>query len=323
MSEGTPPNHPSLYVRGHIGATMAMYASTYGATLRRMWMEGLPGLPTEVGFGFTSNGNQYEDTSAAARAWLAHRQGRQPAHAAYSEVGAFGVPAGPYCLQPPAAVVRSPSCPSADSQNVWLDVHDSPLVKRLLGGREACMRAGCWTAAEDQIAVGVAQLVQIEAHVRLLLPASLRPQQNSLWRAAMVCYGWSTGPGATAAQMAFWLRRYPELATTPESRRFWRLGELMAASRIRSGAGSEVGFATTSNHSNHGHAWIRAAQKLQTGWAVAQRTHGNVAFFAAGAPSPATLAFVEAILGYSATRQPARLAGPQPPATATPVVAIP
>ncbi len=321
-----PGNHPSRYVREHDDDIMACYTSPYGATLRRMWAIAFPLFPSEVGFGFASNGGQFEDTAAPARAWLnapaASRRGSMPAHAPFSEVGRFGVPAGPWCVAAPNALRSAPHCP-ARVQNVWNDLHATDAVRALLPGRRAAsMAANGWWESDDQIAVGVVQLKQIEASMRAALPASLVPRENSLWRAAMICGGWSAGTGAMSTQMRTWLAQAPELATTPENRRWWKLGEVMAAKRVRSGKTSEPNFNGT-GHGNHGHTWNRTTQKLQMGWEVARRTHGNVSFFAAGAPSAAMLAYIESVIALAAVGRRAADAGPPPAVGAAPAIAIP
>lgn len=320
-----PPNHPSHYVRQHAADIMACSGGAYGVALRRMWPRVFPGLPSAVGFGFASNGTQFEDTAAPARAWkaaqgsLAMSRSPMPAHAPYSEVGRFGVPAGPWCVEAPNRLYASPACPASGVQNVWYELHDAPIVRSLLGRSATMTRLG-WYESADQIAVGLAQLQQIEAVLRVMIPASLRPQEDSLWRAGLLCAGWSAGPVGLATHLALWLARLPDLATVPESRRWWYWGEAMAAWRLTH-RGADAAFQGTA-YGNSAHLWTRGTQKLQTAWEVARRTGGPVVFFSGGAPSPARLAHIESVLGLAAMGRSPLDAGPVPtsPTALSPVL---
>lgn len=282
-----PRTLPTTYAREKLAVMRAWSRGDFGRYLAAFWPREFPGLPLSVAYGFCSNGGLNDNT------------GTSPNHAAFAEIGAFGVPAGPWNVPAPSR--------DTSAQNDWLRLHADPRVVAMLG-RAACLSAGCYTVAAggvpDQTAVGVVMLADDLRALSARLP-DLAPREQSPWAAALTCWAWSAGsPGAASVIRA----TAPQgLAGVPESVRFWALGDAIAQRAV---AGTLPGSA--GSHGNPAHGWTRTAQKLAAGRAIAPELGESAAWYG---PDPATdplAAWVADVNARASMREPVAPAGPRP-----------
>jgi hypothetical protein len=256
-----PRTLPTTYAREKLATMQAWSRGDFGRYLAAFWPREFPGMPLSVVYGFCSNGGLNDNT------------GTSPNHAAFAEIGAFGVPAGPWNVPAPSR--------DTSAQNEWLRLHANPRVVAMLG-RSACVSPGCYTVAAggvpDQTAVGVVMLADDLRALSARLP-DLAPSEMSPWAAALTCWAWSAGSSGAATVIR--ATAPADLASVPESTRFWALGDAIAQ---RAMAGSLPSTAPGS-HNNPAHGWTRTAQKLAAGRAMAPTLGEDPAWYG---PDPST-----------------------------------
>lgn len=262
MPKDYPRNLPSTYERGKLSTTRARWNGRLGELLRQWMPRVAPGVPPEAHMGFASNGAANEDV------------GLTPRHAAFHELGYFGVEGGPYDLPAPNTVA------TRAAPNSWYRLHNDPRVVGLLG-RPATMTPwpthpaqGNSTATadipiDDQVAIGIVNLIEARDGMRRL-PASIAPRDPaSLWATALSYMGWSNGVGGASRHIARYER---QLAAVPESQRWLALVRAVAAD-TSSGSGPTYNYPS--------YSVLRTQQKVRVGHGLAQAIGGNVAWFGA------------------------------------------
>lgn len=251
---------PSGYAAGKINTLLGWWSGALGTSIKRLAPLAWPGVPPEAFGGFVTNGAQRANTAMAPPYGVSNP---------FAELGWWGTEGGPRSTPPNAGPYPHPT---STSDNSWLALHADPLVKTLLGGRQATMVSGAWKEAiDDQTAIGLANLLRHRAGCNAAMPAACRSTDlASVWSVAVGFAAWSAGN----AGMARWVARYQAaLAAVPEARRFdaW-IAAVVADAR----AGRIHG---TGHANNPAHTAVRTAQKLYAGRLLAERTGGNVAWF--------------------------------------------
>ncbi|MBP1693333.1 MAG: D-alanyl-D-alanine carboxypeptidase [Chloroflexi bacterium] len=234
-----------------------------GSALRQMAPQAFPGTPPQVFMGFCANGSVRGNTTECASETCRKQ--------AFHEIGLFGTEAG----------LRSRPAPDPNpggEYNSWGRLAGTDLVRRLLGGRSATMQPDAWkTAIPDQVAVGLANLLDHGRNVSALLDPSIRSSgPGSLWFVALCFMGWSAGDGRTAKKHINPLSS--ALAAVPESRR-WGEFLRLAADGIRSG---RLDLRGKRKHNSIAWSALRTWQKLAAGQLLASQTGGNLAWFDPG-----------------------------------------
>lgn len=260
----------------------------FGRYLAAFWPREFPGMPLSVVYGFCSNGGLNDNT------------GTSPNHAAFAEIGAFGVPAGPWNVPAPSR--------DTSAQNDWLRLHNDQRVVSMLG-RSACLSANCYTVAAgglpDQTAVGVVMLADDLRALSNRLP-DLAPREQSPWAAALTCWAWSAGSSRAARVIR---AMAPQgLNGVSESVRFWALGDAIAQ---RSMLGT-LPSSQASSYDNPAHGWTRTAQKLAAGRAISATLGEDPAWYG---PDPSTdplARWVADVNARASVREPLGPAGSRP-----------
>ena len=258
-SRAYPSNLPARYERDKLAETRERWDGGLGQRLRAWGPRVMPGVPLEAVMGFASNGADKGDP------------GLTPAHAAFHELGYFGVEGGPYSLPAPNRDTSEP--------NSWLRLHNDPRVRAMLG-RDATMtpwpvrgvgtsRAEADIPLDDQVAIGLANLADDILGMAREAPAAIRPSNpSSLWAVALGFAAWSAGAGRLRQHLA----RYADaLAAVPEEQRWLALIRLAAADPESAPAGS--------NHRSPAYTVLRTQQKLRVGRGLARAIGGPVAWF--------------------------------------------
>lgn len=207
----------------------ARYVSALTPIIARSVAAMCPGVPVAAAVGACCNGGRNENTTA----WLscsdaeraeAVRVGKKPLGgdplAGYGnvngrdlhELGPLGCEAG-----------RVPGLVAVDG-TPWASFARSAGVKRALG-REAVTGAAWHGAVDDQIACGVASIVEhgrsvfarVDARIRPALGADGLPAVWTLWAWMLALSGWSAGNGGIASHVA---RYVDALAAVPEAQRW-------------------------------------------------------------------------------------------------------
>jgi len=336
-----PQNQVSSYVDRHADEVLSWWMGDVGRYINQFWpMAFGADLPSFSAFGFASNGGPNEDTSTSA------------AHAAFAELGLFGVSAGPWNLPHPNT--------DRGAENQWADLYASPLVREMLH-RAACMTPGCWLPASgglpDQIAVGIVSLVVHYQRTVAALPEALRPTKASSWQSAIMNMGWSAGDSRAARILsaAPQVKRLDdgrlavtdargalidyadsvsdaqelasavtelhttELAQIPEEKRFAQINRLYAISAYESGfLGPQLTYDNTE------HACNRTQQKIRSGARLAGQVVGPNAetWWLQGYESADEMLWIETVLAAAASGiNPRSVVGPRPAASGPSAVA--
>jgi hypothetical protein len=242
-------NRPDAYAREHLSLLRHRWDDpSIGPVIVQMAAIVFPGVPPEMFLGFTT-------IASSPRENTTEGVPMQPFH----EVGLFQVEAGP----------REGPAPNPDrhaQDNSWGRLHDSDLVKQLLG-RSACMAPGAWKAAlPDQIAVGLANLRRHAEVMAGLLDARLLPDEGPLgdWFVRLMFTAFSRGEGQTARVLNPYADR---LAEEPAETRWTTYRQVVAAEiQAGDGLGHKVG------KMGPAYAITRTDQKLRSGWLLAGET---------------------------------------------------
>ena len=219
---------PDAWARGKRDKA-ARYVSALTPIIARSVAAMCPGVPVAAVIGACCNGGRNECTTA----WLscsdaeraeALRTGKKPLggdpRAGYGnvnghdlhELGPLGAEAG-----------RVPGLVAVDG-TPWATFARSEGVKRALG-REGVIGEAWHGAVDDQVAIGVASIVnhgrdvfpRLDARVRPALGADGLPVAWSLWAWMVALSSWSAGNGGMASHVA---RYVDALAAVPESQRW-------------------------------------------------------------------------------------------------------
>lgn len=234
-----------------------------------------PGVPVAAVIGACCNGGRNENTTAwrscsdAERA-EALRAGKKPLggdpRTGYGnvngndlhELGPLGCEAG-----------RVPGLVAVDG-TPWASFARSDGVKRALG-REAVTGAAWHGAVDDQIACGVASIVEhgrsvfahVDARIRPALGADGLPVVWTLWAWMLALSGWSAGNGGIASHVA---RYVDALAAVPEAQRW---ATFVRCASTYSGDGSK--------HKRPSYTALRGQQKLEAARLAALSTNDTAA----------------------------------------------
>jgi hypothetical protein len=207
----------------------ARYVSELSPIIARSVAAMCPGVPVAAVIGACCNGGRNENTTAwrscsdAERA-EAVRVGKKPLGgdplAGYGnvngrdlhELGPLGAEAG-----------RVPGLVAVDG-TPWASFARSEGVKRALG-REGVTGAAWHGAVDDQVAIGVASIVEhgrdvfkrLDARIRPDLGADGLPVAWTLWAWMVALSSWSAGNGGMASHLA---RYVDALAAVPEAQRW-------------------------------------------------------------------------------------------------------
>ena len=279
-----PNNLPSVYAGQKLAKLQGWARGDFGRYLAAFWPRHFPAMPLSPAYGFASNGDLDENTGC---------------HASFVAIGAFGIPAGPCAMTPPNT--------STAAQNTWLRLHNDPRVRALLN-RDACMTGNCFTVARggipDQTAIGVVMLADDLADINRRIGA-LAGRQPSPWTAATTFWAWSGG-GAPAASSILRMAP-PGLADVPESVRFYALGDAIAQAAV---AGT-LPSTQAGTYANPAHGWIRTAQKMAAGRAVAASLGEDPGWYGVD-PAARLMRWIEDANARAAVGSPASGAGPRP-----------
>lgn len=224
----------------------------------------------------------------------------------FHEVGLFQVPAGP----------RSGPAPNANPRaddNAYGRLATSAIVRRMLSGsdtgRAALITPGAWKprnssndpdcvrAREDQVAVGLANLLEDEAAFRTLAeryaPGSAGSTSGwSLYRFATMFTAMSRGPTGAFNRFKPYLR---ELARTNEPARASRLTYLLA-----DGISRRDPHSITPWKPGVAYGWDRTWQKILSGREFCRAMGGNTAAFSDANVAPEVEILITNV-GYSRT----------------------
>lgn len=223
------------------------------------------------------------------------------AEQSFHEVGLFQVPAGP----------RSGPAPNPDPRardGAYTRLAKSSVVRAMLG-REALTTPNAWRprngsndpdcvrAREDQVAVGLANLLEDEAAFRTLAerhaPGSAGSTNGwSLWRFATMFTAMSRGPTGAFNRFKPYLI---ELARTNEPARASRLTYLLA-----NGIRNRDRHSITPWKPGVCYGWCRTWQKILSGREFCRAMGGGVASFADATVDPAVETLITNV-GYNRT----------------------
>lgn len=280
MSRSYVGGKPRTYAREKLGMLQRRKAGEIGEITARLVAIAWPGVPPEAFHGFTAfSTSPTENTTEATGN-------------AFHEVGLYQVEAG----------LRGGPAPNPDPRaeyNAWGALHDSELVRRMLG-RAATMEHNAWKRAlADQIAVGLANLKRHGDGINRALSGlgigARDPASN--WAVMTAFTAFSRG-GAQARRVFGHFAR--ELASVPEHGRWLRLRELVvdACRQQRGGIGAQPG------RSGAAYALVRTEQKFESGYLLAVRTGGNAGWFVSRYPDSATGDALEDVITRVAYNHP-------------------
>ena len=220
------------------------WASSIGMTLRRMGPIVFPGVPAAALMGFTAIGTS---------PWKNATDEEAGQH--FHQIGIFQVEAGP----------RGGPAPHPDptaEYNHWGALHDSELVRDLLG-RPATVAPNIWkTAIADQIAVGLLNLRRHSRGVAPMLSERIRPRsEDSEWFVRVMFTAFSRGWRHAARILNFYAA---ELENVPEPIR-WRALRARIVDDVKAGLslGGKMG------RSGPAYALVRTDQKMRAGYLLA------------------------------------------------------
>lgn len=247
MSERTATTGlPAAYAREKRRMLVRRWEGPAGDALRRMVPRAWPGVPPLAMLGFTAfSTSPRENTTTAVPDQQFH------------EVGLFQVEAG----------LRDGPAPNPDPRaeyNAWGALHDDPLVRELLGDRDATMRPGAWAdAIDDQVAVGLANLRRhLDAFSRAV--PELAPRDlASVWAVATAFTTFSRGRGQSERVMATLAAK---IAGISEATRWTVWAETLAIEALKGVRGID----TREGRKGAAYGWARTHQKLTSGRIVAQ-----------------------------------------------------
>lgn len=241
MARSFPRSLASTFVNDYADRVAQRSAGEFGELARAYWPQVIPGGLWQAALGFSAGATTNENTGTA------------PDHASFAEVGAYGVPAGPWNLVPANT--------NTSASNTWFRLHDDERVNRMLG-RDACMSANCWRedhgGLADQSAIGIVQLADKRAAIHAALDQRLVPRMaGGPWDLAVTFWAWSAGEVGAARH----INRYADaLATLPERSRMLGFGALLAFLYERGHR-----FGEPLSHANTAYGWNRTWQKLRAG----------------------------------------------------------
>lgn len=237
---------PEAYAREKRRMLEKRWEGPAGDALRRMVPRAWPGVPALVFLGFTGFSTSPRENTTTARP-----------DQEFHEVGLFQVEAG----------LRDGPAPNPDPRaeyNAWGALHDDPLVRELLGGRDATMRPGAWAdAIDDQVAVGLANLLRHGAAFARAVPELAPRDAGSLWAVATAFTTFSRGRGQSERVMATLAAK---IAGISEAARWTVWAETLCLEALKGADGID----TRPGRKGAGYGWARTHQKLTCGRIVAQ-----------------------------------------------------
>lgn len=247
---------PTVYAREKLSMLQRRVRDAQiGPAIIRCTSIGFPGAPAEVMFGFTAfSTSPTENTTEAVRT--------QPFH----EVGLFQIEAG----------MRAGPAPNPDVNaryNSWGKLANSAVVRQMLNGRSATMTPNAWKRAiDDQVAVGVANLLRHRESFARNLPRLASQRIDSNWSILTAFTTFSRGAGQTKNVLTPYVDR---LAAVPEDQRWRTFRSLVAQDIARQtpGIGSRVG------KQGAAYAIVRSEQKFMSGALLAANGGNNARWF--------------------------------------------
>jgi len=295
VARAYPSNRPDQYGASYLPTLRQWSAGPIGTAIRAASPTVFPWVPPNVFLGFASNGSPNGDTAEVA------------GHAAFHELGLFGVEGGPWDLPAPND--------NTSVDNAWWRYHDDPTVRSLLG-RSATMVPGAWKMSagglDDQVAVGLVALRGHAAGVASGLAPELRwatgpdgfPVEWSPWAIALTFGGWSAG----GARMAAHVNPYRALlASVPEADR-WTTWYLALA---RDAMAGRLASAAPQSHSNPAYTAVRTAQKIRAGYDLHLAEGGSSGVW--WPPVDAATAWADDVLARAAAGVSLEGLAPEPP----------
>lgn len=241
MARSIPRSLASTYVNEYATRVAQRAGGEFGRLARSYWPRVIPGGLWPAALGFSAGAGTNENT------------GTSPDHADFAEVGAYGVPAGPWNL--------TPANSNTSELNTWYALHNDPRVRDMLG-RDACMTANCWRedrgGLADQSAIGIVQLADHRTAMHRALDARIVPRiPGGPWDIAVMFWGWSAGVRGASTH----INRYANaLAEFNERERMLGFGALLGFLYANGHR-----FGTPLTHDNTAYGWNRTWQKLRAG----------------------------------------------------------
>lgn len=250
---------PRAYAREKLKKLRGWKHGEIGEITRRFAAIAFPEVPVDVLLGFTASAEGPEDNTT---------EKHKTQH--FHEVGLYQVEAG----------LRGGPAPNPNPKaehNCWGRLHDSALVRQMLG-RPATMEPDGWRdSLEDQIAVGLAHLRRHGDRIQELLGADVPDERWSNWYFLCAFTAFSRGEGQALKVIRPYFHR---ICATPEDTRWTHLRRLVVEDcrARRLGIGSQQG--------GHGacYALVRTEQKYESAYLLASNTDGQTGWFASRYP---------------------------------------